>query len=49
MFGLDGNVGMEYKFNSAPINIRMDFKQFIGFYNGNTVYFAGGLNIRFAF
>jgi len=49
MVGLDGIVGMEYKFKGAPINIGMDFKPFIDFFNGNTVYFDGGLNIRYAF
>ena len=47
--GIDGIAGIEYKFKEAPINIGLDFKPFIDFFNGNTVYFDGGLSIRYTF
>ncbi len=49
VIGIDGIIGLEYKFKTAPINIGMDFKPFIDFYNGSNVYFDGGLSIRYTF
>lgn len=37
--GVDGILGMEYKFKDAPVNTGLDFKPFIDFFNGSTVYF----------
>jgi hypothetical protein len=31
-FGIDGIIGMEYSFNSAPISMAIDFKPFFEFY-----------------
>jgi hypothetical protein len=31
-FGVDGIIGMEYSFNSAPISLAVDFKPFFEFY-----------------
>ena len=47
--GIDGILGLEYKFKDAPVNIGFDFKPFVDFFNGNTVYFDGGLSIRYTF
>lgn len=48
--GIDGVIGLDYKFNGAPINISIDwqpsfeFGEYVGF-NGNW----GGLGIRYTF
>lgn len=48
--GIDGVIGLDYKFNGAPINVSLDwqpsfeFGDFVGF-NGNW----GGLGIRYTF
>jgi hypothetical protein len=34
VFGIDGILGMEYKFNKAPLCIGMDIKPFIDIYDG---------------
>ncbi|MDP1843996.1 MAG: hypothetical protein Q8K64_11285 [Sediminibacterium sp.] len=47
--GLDGILGLDYKFNGAPINISMDIKPFVDFFDGNFVYFDGGLSLRYTF
>ncbi len=47
--GIDGILGLDYKFRNAPINISMDIKPFIDFFNGNYVYFDGGLSLRYTF
>ena len=47
--GADGVLGLEYKFKSLPVNISMDIKPFIDFYNGGIVYFDGGLSLRYTF
>jgi len=49
VLGIDGIVGLEYTFKDVPLNIAMDFKPFIDFVNGNTVYFDGGLSLRYTF
>ena len=49
-FGVDGVLGLDYKFNSAPINISLDWQPSFEF--GNYVGFAGdrgGLGIRYTF
>ncbi len=47
--GIDGILGLDYKFKNAPINISMDVKPFVDFFNGNYVYFDGGLSLRYTF
>ncbi len=47
--GVDGILGLDYKFRNAPINISMDIKPFVDFFNGNYVYFDGGLSLRYTF
>ncbi len=47
--GLDAILGLDYKFKGAPINIAMDVKPFIDFFNGNYFYFDGGLSLRYTF
>lgn len=47
--GLDGVLGLEYKFPTAPISLGIDFKPFIDFFNGSIVYFDGGLSLRYTF
>jgi hypothetical protein len=49
VIGIDGIIGLGYKFYSAPINIGMDFKPFIDFNSGSNFYFDGGLSIRYTF
>ena len=45
--GIDGVSGVEYTFKNAPVNSGQDFKPFIDFFNGSTVYFDGGLSQRY--
>ncbi|MCK9403048.1 MAG: hypothetical protein M0Q26_06590 [Chitinophagaceae bacterium] len=47
--GIDGVLGLEYKFGTAPISLGVDFKPFIDFFNGSIVYFDGGLSLRYTF
>ena len=47
--GIDGIVGLEYKFRTVPVIISMDFKPFIDFFNGSILYFDGGISLRYAF
>lgn len=47
--GIDGILGLDYKFNKAPINISMDLKPFIDFFGGNYVYMDGGVSLRYTF
>ncbi len=47
--GVDGILGLDYKFRNAPINIGMDFKPFVDFFNGGFVYFDGGISVRYTF
>lgn len=49
VFGIDGIVGLSYKFKTVPINVSMDFKPFIDFTDGSKKYFDGGLSIRYTF
>lgn len=49
-FGIDGVLGLDYKFNGAPINMSIDwqpsfeFGDYVGFYGG-----WGGIAIRYTF
>jgi hypothetical protein len=47
--GIDGILGLDYKFNNAPVNISLDLKPFIDFYNGPYGYFDGAVSARFTF
>ena len=49
VFGIDGILGMEYKFNKAPLCIGMDIKPFIDIYDGVSGYFDGAFSFRFVF
>lgn len=47
--GLDFILGLDYKFNNAPINIGLDLKPFIDFHDGVYGYFDGAFSFRFVF
>jgi hypothetical protein len=49
--GLDGVLGLDYKFEDAPVNLSIDWQPSIEFGNGynNGFYNMGGLGIRYAF
>lgn len=49
VLGIDGILGLDYKFNKAPINISMDLKPFIDFFGENYVYMDGGVSLRYTF
>ena len=49
VFGVDFIVGLDYKFNKAPLNLGLDLKPFVDFYNGMSGYFDGALSFRFVF
>jgi hypothetical protein len=49
VIGIDGILGLEYKFYAAPINIGMDFKPFMDFNNGSNAYFDGAISLRYTF
>ena len=48
--GIDGVLGLDYKFNNAPINISLDWQPSIEFGYGRGFYAGwGGLGIRYTF
>ncbi len=47
--GLDFIIGLDYKFNKAPVNVSLDIKPFVDFFNGTSGYFDGALSFRFVF
>lgn len=47
VFGVDFILGLDYKFNNAPLNIGLDIKPFFDFYNGTQGYFDGAFSFRF--
>jgi hypothetical protein len=47
--GIDGIIGLDYKFRNAPINIGIDIKPFMDFYGGASLFGDGALNVRFIF
>lgn len=49
VFGVDFIIGLDYKFNNAPLNLGLDLKPFIDFYSGSSGYFDGALSFRFVF
>ncbi|MBI3233220.1 MAG: hypothetical protein HYZ42_04150 [Bacteroidetes bacterium] len=49
VIGMDLILGLDYKFNGAPINIGIDVKPIIDFGPVSYVFFDTGLNLRLAF
>ena len=48
--GIDGVIGLDYKFNGAPINVSLDWQPSIEFGNGRGFVGSwGGLGIRYTF
>jgi hypothetical protein len=48
--GIDGVLGLDYKFNNAPINLSLDWQPSIEFGNGTGFWGGwGGLGIRYTF
>ncbi|MBK9248311.1 MAG: hypothetical protein IPM69_09435 [Ignavibacteria bacterium] len=47
--GLDLILGLDYKFKGAPINMSIDVKPIIDFFDGAIMYFDTGLSVRIAF
>lgn len=48
--GIDGVIGLDYKFNGAPINVSLDWQPTIEFGSGRGFYGGwGGLGIRYTF
>jgi hypothetical protein len=47
--GIDGIIGLGYKFKTAPINIGMDLKPFMDFNSGTNLFFDGGVSVRYTF
>jgi len=48
--GIDGVIGLDYKFNGAPINVSLDWQPTIEFGTGRGFYGGwGGLGIRYTF
>lgn len=47
--GIDGILGIEYKFKQIPLNIGMDFKPFVDLFSGGGLYFEGAFNFRYTF
>ena len=48
-FGIDGVLGLDYKINSAPIDLSIDINPFIEMLHHPYVDVWGGLGVRFAF
>lgn len=49
VIGLDAIFGLDYKFRDAPINLGIDVKPIIDFFDGTVIYFDTALSIRLAF
>jgi hypothetical protein len=48
-FGLDGVIGLDYKFKGAPINMSLDLQPYIEFIDHPYMGLWGGLAVRFTF
>ena len=50
-FGIDGVVGIDYKFINLPLNISLDWQPSIEFFRGNSTFIVswGGLGVRYTF
>lgn len=46
---MDFNPWINYKFKGAPINIGLDVKPIIDFFDGTRIYFDSGLSVRLTF
>jgi len=49
IFGLDFILGLDYKFTNAPIDIALDIKPFVDFFDGAEGFFDGAFTFRFVF
>lgn len=49
VIGADFIIGLDYKFNNAPLNVGLDLKPFVDFVDGVEGYFDGALSFRFVF
>jgi hypothetical protein len=47
--GIDFIIGLDYKFNGAPLNLGLDLKPFMDIIDGTELYFEGALSFRFVF
>jgi len=47
--GIDGALGLEYKFNDAPLSLGLDIHPFIDVYSGASMYIDGALSFRYVF
>ncbi|HEX5001537.1 MAG TPA: hypothetical protein VFW78_03500 [Bacteroidia bacterium] len=47
--GIDGVLGLEYKFNNAPLSLGLDIHPFIDVYSGASMYVDGALSFRYVF
>ena len=47
--GLDFIIGLDYKFHNAPINVGLDLKPFVDFFDGAVGYWDGAISFRFVF
>jgi hypothetical protein len=50
-FGVDGVLGLDYKFKNLPLNISLDWQPSLEFFSGNSEFIPdwGGLGIRYTF
>jgi hypothetical protein len=50
-FGVDGVVGLDYKFTNLPLNISLDWQPTFEFFSGNSQFYGGwgGLGVRYTF
>lgn len=49
VIGIDGIIGLDYKFNKTPLNISMDLKPFIDLTGSSYFYMDGGISLRYTF
>jgi len=47
--GIDGIVGLEYKFNRAPFTLGIDLKPYVNIYRPGYSFLDGALSFRYAF
>jgi len=49
MLGIDGVLGVEYTFESYPINISLDWKPMFNLFGVRPIYDSGALSVRYCF